>query len=920
MRRTTLLRSAFFGMLIVFAIHNTLSHAQDVAKPMKVTEIEGISEYRMDNGVRVLLFPDASKEVVTVNMTVFVGSRHEGYGEAGMAHLLEHMLFKGTPEHPNIPKVLQDRGARFNGTTWVDRTNYYETLPASEENLKFALDLESDRLVNSFIRGEDLESEMTVVRNEFEQGENSPFSVMMQRMQACAYEWHNYGQSTIGNRSDIERVPVVNLRRFYRKYYRPDNVMLIVAGKFEPKKALELIADSFGKLESPETPLDPTYTTEPPQDGERTVVLRRVGNVQLVGACYHVPAGSHPDFAAIRALAIVLGDEPSGRLYKGMVEPQLASNAGAFAFAFAEPGLMMSIAEVPESASLESARLKLVETFEESFADKPVSQEEVDRAKAKILKQREMEANDTDRLAVSLSEWAAQGDWRLYFLFRDIVEELTTEQVQAAAQRYFVRNNRTVGLFIPTEEAQRAEIPEAPDLLAKLKDYKGRETVRQGEQFDPDPIAIEERTQRGTLDCGIRFALLPKKSRGEVVSLRLALRFGTLETMKGKKAATELVGWMMSRGTTNRDYQAIQDELTKLRAEMQINSVPGLLDVTVKAKREFLPQVIELLGDVLRNPEFSSDELEVIKRQIITQRQQSASEPNALAPRTVSRTLSPYGKGDIRYAQTIEEEIEMYRSVTAKEIRALYEELLGGHTGELSAVGDFDPEMLCEIVEAQLASWKAASPYERAGRPANTAVAGSITNIETPDKANAVLYASRQVQLADDNPQYASLVLGNFILGGGSLSSRLGDRVRQQEGLSYGVSSGVTARAKDSRVDLTLFAITNPENKDKLIKVIKEEIDRLRKDGVTEDELARAKTSYLQSRRVRRTSDMPLVGELLGTIFLDRTMKQAAEHAAQIEAATVESVNEAINTFIDWDDMVVAAAGDFAAAAQAASN
>ncbi|MEM9645446.1 MAG: pitrilysin family protein, partial [Planctomycetota bacterium] len=207
----------------------------------KVTEIEGISEYRLGNGTQVLLFPDSSKDVVTVNMTVFVGSRHEGYGEAGMAHLLEHMLFKGTPEHPNVPKSLQDRGAQFNGTTWLDRTNYYETLPASDDNLEFAIRLEADRLVNSFIRGEDLESEMTVVRNEFERGENAPIRVLMQRMQAVAYEWHNYGKSTIGNRSDIERVPIVNLRRFYRKFYRPDNIMVTVAGKFEPEAALKLI-------------------------------------------------------------------------------------------------------------------------------------------------------------------------------------------------------------------------------------------------------------------------------------------------------------------------------------------------------------------------------------------------------------------------------------------------------------------------------------------------------------------------------------------------------------------------------------------------------------------------------------------------------------------------------------------------------
>ena len=473
---------------------------------MKVTEIEGISEYHLSNGVRVLLFPDNSKEVVTVNMTIFVGSRHEGYGEAGMAHLLEHMLFKGTPLHPEVPKVLQDRGARFNGTTWMDRTNYYETLPATDDNLEFAIRLEADRLVNSNIKGEDLESEMTVVRNEFESGENSPIRVLMQRIQSAAFDWHNYGRSTIGNRSDIERVPIVSLRRFYKKFYRPDNVMVIVAGKFEPEKALAYIEKYFGVLKTPDEPIDPTYTVEPAQDGERTVVLRRVGEVQLVGVAYHVPASSHPDFAAAKALVYVMGDEPSGRLYKNLVETKAASNVYSLSYALAEPGLFMALAEVPKSNSIDDAQLLLIETMETSLVKEPVTEQEVERAKQQILKQRELEAADSDRIAVSLSDWAAQGDWRLYFLYRDNIESLTREKVQEVAEKYFTRNNRTVGLFYPSETSERAQIPESPDLVAMLKDYQGRESIAAGEQFDPSPLIIEERTERGKLVGGIEYA------------------------------------------------------------------------------------------------------------------------------------------------------------------------------------------------------------------------------------------------------------------------------------------------------------------------------------------------------------------------------------------------------------------------------
>lgn len=880
--------------------------------PMKVTEIEGISEYSLENGTRVLLFPDASKDVVTVNMTVFVGSRHEGYGEAGMAHLLEHMLFKGTPRHPNVPKVLQDRGARFNGTTWMDRTNYYETLQATDDNLEFALALEADRLVNSFIKGEDLESEMTVVRNEFERGENSAFRVLMQRMQSSAYDWHNYGQSTIGNRSDIERVPVVKLRQFYRKYYRPDNVLVIVAGKFDTEHALESIAKNFGALKNPDTPLDPTYTVEPPKDGERTVVLRRVGDVQNVGTAYHIPAGSHPEYAAAKALMYILGDEPSGRLYTEMVETEMATNVYALAYAFNEPGLFMSLLEVPLDVSIEQARVKLIEVMEQSFADHPVTEKEVERAKQNMLKARESQAANTDKLAVSLSDWAAQGDWRLYFLFRDEVESLTAEKVQAFAEKYFVRNNRTVGLYLPSEDSERVSIPESPDLVAKLKGYVGRETVDAGEEFDTDLLAIEPRVERGDLVGGIKYAMLPKKTRGGKVSLMLTLRFGTGETLHGKLAAVEMLGMLMSRGSEKLNYLDLQDELTRLRAELSMSSTQGVLQTSVQTKEEFLPEVLDLLMGLVKSPALEASELEILRRQIVTSLQQSRGEPNSLAPKLVNRRLAPYEAGDLRYQPTIEEEISMYENVSADEIRSLYERFLGNHAGELAVVGNFHPQTVKDLFVAGLEDWTSSEPYVRVGKPAHPEIPGVVETIETPDKSNALLYSGAQVALSDVSKEYASLVMGNFILGGGSLASRLGDRVRQQEGLSYGVRSGVTASSKDERVNFTLYAITNPQNKDRLLEVIREEVVRLKQDGVTEDELTRAKESHLQAAKLRRSDDKSLLSLLVLGLLNDRTLQVAADNEQRIRSTTVQSVNAAVRKYVDMDKLVIAVAGDFA--------
>ena len=319
-----------------------------LAPPVKFTTVEGITEYRLQNGLRVLLFPDQSKQTITVNITYMVGSKHENYGETGMAHLLEHLVFKGTPKHTNIPQELTEHGARPNGTTWLDRTNYFETFNATEENLKWALDLEADRMVNSFIAKKDLDSEMTVVRNEFESRENDPWNVLRERVVSTAYLWHNYGKSTIGSRADLENVPIDRLQAFYKKYYQPDNAVLLVTGKIDEAKTLEMINKQFGTIPKPAREIAPTYTLDPTQDGERNVVLKRVGDVQVAMAAYHIPAGSHPDYAPVEVLTQIMGSEPSGRLYKALVESKKASYAGAFQRAEQRTWIVVGFCTDPE--------------------------------------------------------------------------------------------------------------------------------------------------------------------------------------------------------------------------------------------------------------------------------------------------------------------------------------------------------------------------------------------------------------------------------------------------------------------------------------------------------------------------------------------------------------------------------------------
>jgi zinc protease len=882
----------------------------EAVKATKIRTLEGITEYTLPNGMVVLLYPDPSKPTVTVNLTVLVGSRHEGYGETGMAHLLEHMVFKGTPNHPHIPKALQERGARFNGTTWVDRTNYFETLPASEDNLNFALELEADRLVNSFVKQEDLLSEMTVVRSEFERGENSPSNLLNQRIMSTAFDWHNYGKSTIGNRTDIERVPINNLKAFYQKYYQPDNCVLVIAGKFDEAKALQLVEKHFGALPKPDRKLPKTYTEEPPQDGERSVTLRRVGDVGIVAATYHVPSGAHADMAALDVLANILGSAPAGRLYKSLVESKKATSVSAGAYSFHDPGVFDFEAEVRKENSLDDVRDTMLDVIENASKTQ-FTKEEVDRAKQQLIKQRELSAADTSRIAVELSDWAAQGDWRLYLLHRDRIESVTPEQVAEVAKKYLRRENRTLGMFVPSEKSEKVEVPASPDLVALFENYTGREDVVAGEAFDPTPANLDARSQQVSLPEGVRGLLLPKKTRGESVNLRLVLHYGDAESLKGFEAASDFLPVLMTRGTKKLTRQQIQDELDKNRATLSMGGSLGELIVTIQTKRPNLPAVLDLLRQILREPTLPAEEFDILQRQQLSALEEQLTDPGALAITKVRRSVSPYPKDDVRYVPTLEEDIARYKAVSRDQVAKVYDDFLSSQSGELAIVGDFEPTEATDALKTALAGWKSNKSYTRIPAEYFADVAGSMSRINTPDKANAVYVAGLAFPLKESDADYAGILMGNYILGGGTLSSRLGDRVRQKEGLSYGVGSFVSAGVLDSRSSLTINAICNPTNIEKVNSAINEELTKLLTDGVTASELARAKQGYLQQQQVARTSDGVLAGLLTENLEAERTMAFYSELEKRINALTPEQVLESLKKYIDPKKLVIVDAGDF---------
>ena len=891
--------------------------------PKKIASVEGVTEYQLANGARVLLFPERTKPTITVNMTVLVGSRHEGYGEAGMAHLLEHMVFKGTPTFPDVPTALRDHGANFNGTTNRDRTNYFETLPTADSNLEFAIKLESDRLVNSYIKNEDLQSEFTVVRNEFERSENNPTGVLSNRVMSAAYEWHNYGKTTIGNRSDIEKVPVENLRAFYRKYYQPDNVVLIVTGRFEEKRALELVNKYLGSIPRPERKLTAAYTIEPPQDGERRVELRRVGKIGSVMAAYHIPAAGHEDYAPLSILASILSEDKVGLLQKKLVESDLATSVFARSDNAHDPGLF-SVSTQPSEGYLERARKELLTTLDK-LGEETYTEEAVKRAKKRQELASERLMFDANRMASALSSASALGDWRLLFVQRDRLQKVTVEDVRRVAKTYFVPHNRTVGTFVPTDSPKRASIPMVASLSKIVDKYEGGKAIESGEAFDATPENLTARVETMEMN-GLKVGLLQKKNRGNTVNMTINLRYGNEESLNGMTTAAGMVSRMLMAGTKTKDRQALQARMAELgvrigggggrgrgrrrRGGGGGGGAVGSLGFSISAKRESLVPAIELLGEILREPAFPSDFFNQTKRRMVSGAKRGLDEPGSKAGNMMSRTLSKYPKSDVRYVPTTEESIERVENLSLDDVIAVYTKQIGSNTGEVAIVGDFDKDAALTALAKIVKDWDTSVSVRPIERDAKTDQAGMKKDIVTPDKANATFMAGHSFSMKEEDPDTEALLLGNFIFGGSTLSSRIGNRIRQKEGLSYGATSSVRIPTRGTDARFSMSAITNPVNMDAVEKAAMEELEMFLKDGPTEQEVADAKNAWLERQKVSRSNDGSIAGQIISNLHLGRTFEFTANREKRISELTPTAIRDAFRKHVDPKKLVILRAGD----------
>ncbi|PWK32637.1 M16 family metallopeptidase [Cupriavidus plantarum] len=864
-----------------------------------VTTVEGVSEYRLPNGLRVLLAPDDAVPRTTVNITYLVGSRDEGRGEAGMAHLLEHMQFKGTARWTAtaLREEFARRGMLANGTTAPDRTNYFATFPSSEDNLEWLLSLEADRMVNSRIEANDLRSEMPVVLNEMEIGQTRPDRVLYQALNATAYEWHPYGKANIGTRQDVERVSIPMLRAFYRRYYQPDNAVLLIGGKFDPTWVLETISTYFGPIPRPErTPL-PAVTVEPAQEGERLVTLRRAGDTQLLGEMYHVPQAAHPDAVPLWMLLQVMAGPSGGRLYRSLVETRVATSASASIDAMHDPGTVLFLAEIPKGQSIEPARAALVGQIE-GLASHPITEKELERVRVEARNAIETLFKNPDTLTMQLSEAVAWGDWRLLFLLRDRVDAVRVQDVQRVATQYLRPANRTEGRLIPAAQSQRVEMPTPVDLAREVEGYRGRPVPPPPPPFDPSPDNIEKHTQRFAIANGMKLAVLSRPTRGNAVTGVMVLNMGSAESLRGRAYVAALTAATLARGAGGRDRQQLADALAALGATVRISAQADRAIVQFETRREHLAAFLPMLRDILRAPTLDATEFDDVRHGSVAERERLGNAPDAVASIAMDRHGNPYPAGDPRYTPSQQESIAGIGAVRVEDVREFHRRFYGASHAQVALVGDVDAEAAKRQLEALFVDWNAPEPYVRIDRPYRRSAPATLT-VPTAENASAIYLARVAMDMTTSSPDFADLAIANRVYGGNPLRGRLSERIRQRDGISYSAGSRLQVGAINTASSFTVRASFAPRNLDRVKQAAAEELSRFVRDGITEQELADAKRGLLEQTTVSLTRDSVLAQIMADQLDAGHTMAFAASQEQRVRNATVASVNAAIRKYID---------------------
>lgn len=890
--------------LIALLAATTLKAGSDIQTVdgfTRVRTVGEVTEFTLDsNGLRVLLLPQKLAPVVTFMVTYHVGSRNEVTGTTGATHLLEHLMFKGTEKFDRglgtgFDQMLERVGAQTNATTWLDRTNYFATVPT--DSLPLLIEIEADRMRNLALREEDRRPEMTVVRNEFERGENSPYESLDKEVWAAAFTAHPYHHSTIGWLSDIERVPIEKLRAFYDTYYWPDNATVTVIGGFDPAATLAAIRKNYGAIPRSPHPFPEVYTVEPEQTGQRRVSVRRSGELGVVTLAHKIPQATHADWPALQVLSAILTSGKMSRCHRSLTDRNLTIDVGSFAVFNRDPSLHIITATLNPGVKHEEVE-RILTSEMEKIKKSGVTAEEIQTALAGLLAQRKYLRDGSFAQAGEINECIAAGDWTLFITLDDKLKAVTAADVQRVAKTYLVERRSVAGWFVPSDEtASEVATP-------KNEHFEPRKVLPPRPSAEKPVIAatgLAQRVVRQKIE-GIDVLACSTEVKG-IVQLLASVPAG--ESKSSNRALAHLVAGMLERGTKKHDQYQLAALLEKAGATLEFNVGANTVEFSSKCLAADLPLVISVLAEELRDPAFSAEEFAKLKKELAGEVQQTLEDTETQAAIAFSRAVFPPGHASRTH--TTQELLAEIEKTKLAQVRSFHSELYGSKDMRIVAAGDLDSASFQKEISRAFQGWKTQSVYYSVPGISPPATGEIVVNM--PDKSSVSVIIGQSSGLRAGDPGWLALQTATHVLGAG-FTSRLIGNVRDREGLTYGISARHGQDAHHAGV-WQVAGTFAPSLLDKGLASTRREVESWWEGGITEDELTYHKSSMVGKFLVGLETTEGLAGQLMLCAQRGFDVKWLDEYPANVMALTLEEVNTAIKKHLDPAEMATVKAGTF---------
>ncbi len=885
--------------------------------PTTLALTKDVRKTLLDNGLTVLTKEVHTAPVVTVQVWYKVGSRQEAPGVNGIAHQLEHMLFKGTKERPiQFGRLFSALGSASNAFTSYDNTVYFGTV--EREKLTALLTLEADRMQNSRIEASQLETEKRVVISELQGYENSPGYRLNRAVMRAAFPNQAYGLPVGGTKADVQKFTQTQVLDYYRQHYSPDNATLIVVGDFQTESVLAAIQETFGKVakssnSAAQTNNKPQKTGIPqPTTNKTPIVLREEGSASFLEETYPLPAVNHPDVPAIDVMDYILTGGRNSRLYQALVESGLASGMSGGAANLIEAGWYELSATAAPGKKLDAIEQVLTSELTK-LIDQGVTEEELPRAKTQLSANVILSLRDITSQAMQLgSDQSTSGDYRHTERYLEAVKTVSAADVQRVAKTYLTASNRTLGFFEPTtlkgqpgatstggtqtSESFNAGPPVDPAEVAKYLPPI----------LPPGKLISQSVPQEFSLANGTRVLLLPDVSN-QTVTLSGHMRAGTEFDLAAKAGLASLTAENLMNGTKTRDALSLAKALEERGASLGFSANREGVQVGGNGLAADLPVLIQTFADVVQNATFPTDKLELTRQQSLTGLKVELDSPAQLGRRTFQQTVYPENHPFHAFPTP-----ESLKGITREDLLRFYQQHYRPDTTILTLVGNFDPEKVRSLLESQLSGWKASGlapivNYPQVQLPKKVVQLNPVI----PGKSQAVtLLGYRGIDRKD--PQfYAALVL-NQIVGGDTLSSRLGTEIRDRQGLTYGIYSYFQAGLHQGPFLVQMQ--TSPEDAQKAIASTISLLKQIQEKGVTNNEVAAAKRSITSQYPVGLANPDELAQTILRNDVYGLSKNEIREFVGQVESVTLEQVNQAAKELLHPDNLVVVTAGPTIAA------